>query len=78
MDIAKTLTFAVVHFSVAFAVGYALTGSIVIGGTIALVEPLCNTFAFYLHEKAWKLASSRARENAGDDGVHVCGLKAWS
>lgn len=76
MDLMKTLTFAAVHFSVAFAVGYALTGSVVIGGTIALVEPLCNTVAFYLHEKAWKFASAKARESAGSDDIHVCWLKA--
>jgi len=51
---AKTLTFAAVHFSVAFAVGYALTGSIAIGGAIALVEPACNTVAYFFHEKIWQ------------------------
>lgn len=50
----KTFTFACVHFTVAFAVGYLLTGSVVIGGAIALVEPLCNTFAYYWHEKIWQ------------------------
>ena len=33
----KTLSFAAVHFTVAFSVGYALTGSMAIGGAIALV-----------------------------------------
>ena len=51
---AKTATFAAVHFSVAFSVGYALTRSIVIGGTMALVEPAINTVAFYFHEMGWK------------------------
>ncbi len=51
---AKTASFAVVHFSVAFCVGYALTGSIVSGGLIALVEPMVNTIAFYFHEKIWQ------------------------
>ena len=51
---AKTATFAVVHFSVAFSVGYALTGDIVVGGAIALIEPAINTVAFYFHELSWK------------------------
>ena len=51
---AKTATFAVVHFSVAFTVGYALTGSIVVGGALALIEPAINTIAFYFHELGWK------------------------
>ena len=51
---AKTATFAAIHFTVAFSVGYALTGSVVIGGTMALVEPAINTVAFYFHELGWK------------------------
>jgi uncharacterized membrane protein len=51
---AKTASFAAVHFTVAFSVGYALTGSVVIGGTLALVEPSINTVAFYFHELGWQ------------------------
>lgn len=51
---AKTATFAVIHFTVAFSVGYALTGSVVVGSTLALVEPAINTVAFYFHELGWK------------------------
>ncbi len=50
----KTMTFAILHFGVAFTVAYLLTGSILIGGLMALVEPACNTVVFYFHEKAWK------------------------
>jgi uncharacterized membrane protein len=50
----KTLTFACVHFTVAFTVAYLLTGSILVGSLLALVEPMCNTVAYYFHEKAWK------------------------
>ena len=49
----KTISFALVHFSVAFSVGYIMTGDIVIGGAIALVEPAVNTVAYYFHEKVW-------------------------
>jgi uncharacterized membrane protein len=52
---AKTLTFAAVHMGVAFAVGYAMTGSLAVGGALALVEPLVNTVAYHFHEKAWGL-----------------------
>lgn len=50
----KTLTFAILHFSVAFTITYLLTGSVLIGGTVALVEPAVNTLVFYFHDKAWK------------------------
>jgi len=51
---AKTITFAVMHFSIAFGVVYAMTGSLLLGGAVALIEPAVNTVAFYFHEKAWK------------------------
>ena len=47
----KTITFAMLHFTVAFTVAYLFTGSLLIGGAMALVEPLINTVAFYFHEK---------------------------
>lgn len=50
----KTFTFAVMHFGIAFMVAYLLTGDIVIGGAVALVEPAVNTVAFYFHERVWK------------------------
>lgn len=49
----KTMTFAAVHFTVAFSVGYAMTGSLLVGGAIALVEPAVNTVAYAVHEKVW-------------------------
>jgi len=55
----KTLSFAAVHFCVAFLVGYLMTGSIWVGGALALVEPACNTVAFHLHEKVWKRIERR-------------------
>ena len=50
----KTMSFAVVHFTVAFTVGYAMTGSVMVGGAIALVEPMVNTVAYHFHELMWK------------------------
>jgi uncharacterized membrane protein len=49
----KTLSFALVHFIVAFSVGYLLTGNVLIGGAIALIEPAVNTVAYHLHERMW-------------------------
>ncbi|MDO6499898.1 DUF2061 domain-containing protein [Photobacterium sanguinicancri] len=50
----KTISFAVIHFTVAFSVAYLLTGDILIGSLIAMIEPMVNTVAFYFHEKAWQ------------------------
>lgn len=59
----KTATFAAVHMTVAFAVGYVLSGSAVVGGAIALVEPAVNTVAYFFHEKVWERL--RARREPG-------------
>lgn len=62
----KTLTFAAVHFSVAFTVAYLLTGSVAISGMLALVEPMCNTVAYFFHEKIWSAVGRRgAQASAG-------------
>ena len=61
-SLAKTLTFACLHFSVSFGVTYALTGSVSIAAGVALIEPLVNTVVFYFHEQAWARADGRAAE----------------
>ncbi|HOY87448.1 MAG: DUF2061 domain-containing protein [Methylotenera sp.] len=55
----KTFTFAILHFTVAFLVAYLLTGSFVIGGLLALIEPACNTVVFYFHERAWQMVEQK-------------------
>ncbi|MCL1114327.1 MULTISPECIES: DUF2061 domain-containing protein [Shewanella] len=55
----KTISFAILHFSVAFSITYLLTGSVVIGGAIALLEPAVNTVVFYFHDKVWKNIESK-------------------
>ena len=54
----KTPGFAGLHMGVAFAAGYAMTGSLWVGGALALVEPASNTVVFHVHEdvheKVWR------------------------
>lgn len=49
----KTATFGVMHIAVAFLVVWAMTGNWMVGGAVALVEPLINTVAYHFHEKVW-------------------------
>ena len=53
LSLAKTVSFAVLHFAVAFAIAYLLTGSTGIASALALIEPLANTVAFFFHERIW-------------------------
>lgn len=72
-DLLKTLSFAALHFGVAFTVAYALTGSVAVATGIGLIEPVANTVAFYFHERAWRRVDGRvpARNNPA---AMCCGL----
>lgn len=61
----KTISFAVMHFTVAFSVAWALTGDVLVGGAVALVEPAINSVAYYWHEKFW------SHKTAADAGTHT-------
>lgn len=52
-DLMKTLTYLALHLTVAFSVGYVLTGSVALAGGFALIEPCLNAVAFFFHEKMW-------------------------
>ena len=56
VDLSKTITYLVIHLSIGFGVAYLFTGSFLIAGGIAVVEPMVNAVAFFFHEKAWKRA----------------------
>lgn len=60
----KTISFAALHFTVAFSVAYVLTGDLLIGGAMAMVEPAINTVAYYFHEMAWNRSSQSESQAA--------------
>ena len=61
----KTVTFAIMHFSVAFLVVWLMTGDWVLGGLTALVEPLVNTVAYHFHEKVWQRRRTESKDVSG-------------
>lgn len=66
---AKTASFATIHMGVAFSVGYVMTGDIAVGGALALVEPACNTVAYYFHEKVWQRDGVEATQNTSEVAI---------
>lgn len=68
----KTMSFAVMHFTIAFSVAYLMTGDLIIGGAVALVEPLVNTVAYYFHEKVW------GRSKQPTPKHHDVGCMSWA
>ena len=57
----KTVTFALTHFTVAFTVAYLLTGDLIVGSLIAMVEPAINTVAYFFHERIWARRQQNTR-----------------
>jgi uncharacterized membrane protein len=57
----KTATFTVMHFSIAFTVVYLMTGDALVGGAVALVEPLINSAGYFVHERIWERLNNGAR-----------------
>jgi uncharacterized membrane protein len=68
----KTFSFAIVHFCVAFTVGYLMSGSVMVGGAIALVAPTVNTVAYYFHERVWKRIENNVQKPSQQRFVQQC------
>ncbi len=62
----KTATYALMHLVVAIAVAYALTRNWEVALAIGLVEPIVQTFAFAIHERAWRRATGSAPQSDSD------------
>lgn len=62
---AKTLTFSIMHLVVAFTVAYVLTRDWRAALAIGMVEPLFQTMAFVVHERAWARVDMRADSARG-------------
>lgn len=72
-QIKKTASFAVLHFMTAFTVAWAMTGSVLVGGAVALVEPAVNTFVYFVHEKIWQKRSAAPARQPGLLSSHQIG-----
>jgi len=57
---AKRTSQVITHMAIAFAIAYAVTGSVVFGGLAIVIEPLINVLLLPLHEKAWAAVRARA------------------
>lgn len=62
---AKKTSQVITHMTIAFAIAYALTGSIVFGGLAIIIEPMINVLLLPFHEKAWSAFRLRATAGRG-------------
>ena len=65
LQVFKTVTYSLMHLTVAMTVAFLLTGSWHAALAIGLIEPLVQTAAYTLHERAWARARLPARAAAG-------------
>ncbi len=49
----KTLSYYIMHITVAMLVAYMVTGNLWMAITLSLVEPTVQAVAFFFHEKIW-------------------------
>lgn len=49
----KTVSYALMHLGVAMAVAFALTRNWHAALAIGMIEPMVQTFAYSMHERAW-------------------------
>ena len=57
----KTLSYYIMHITVAMLVAYIITGNFWMALTLSLVEPTVQAVAFFFHEKVW---IAKDRKNA--------------
>ena len=63
---AKTVTYGVMHFTVAVAVAFALTGNIRTALAIGIIEPLVQTVFFTVHDRVWTRIEARKAARAAE------------
>lgn len=51
----KTLSYYIMHISIAMLVAYIVTGNVWIAMTLSLLEPTVQAVAFFFHEKLWTI-----------------------
>lgn len=65
----KTLTYCLMHFTVAIIVAYAISGNWALALSIGIVEPLVQTGFFNMHERSWNKARANYHRRVMDGGL---------
>lgn len=55
----KPVTYSLMHLTVAIGVAFALTGDWRIALGVGVIEPMVQTVAYMLHEKAWSAGGKK-------------------
>ncbi len=71
------------HMTVAFAVMYAVTGSLAFGGLAAVIEPAVNVILLPLHDRLWlrirrRLAQKRMAIPSSSPSAFTRSTRLWA
>ena len=58
----KTLSYYIMHITVAMLVGYFVTGSIWMAMTLSILEPTIQAVAYFFHERVWEKKNQVAQD----------------
>ena len=64
LTLTKTISYYLIHITVAACVAYAVTGNLIASLTLSLLEPTVQAFAFFFHEKAWERRLKKREQQA--------------
>lgn len=78
MAATKKISQVALHMTVAFAIMFAMTGSVVMGGLAVIIEPVINVALLPYHERCWarirghsQRALLIAAEKVSQTGLHM-------
>ena len=60
----KTLSYYLMHITVAMLVGYFVTGSLWMAITLSLLEPTVQAVAYFFHERLWEKKTQMENQEA--------------
>lgn len=49
----KTISWRITGSSATFMIAYFILGNFSMSGTIAVIQLICNTILYYVHERVW-------------------------
>ena len=52
-SIAKTITWRLSGSAATFTIAWLISGDLSVAGPIAVIQLICNTLLYYVHERVW-------------------------
>jgi uncharacterized membrane protein len=76
MAVARKGSQVLIHLAIGFAIAYAVTGSMALGGLAVLIEPVLNVMLVPFHERAWhrRLQGAKGRRGYLLRALEKCSL----